>query len=281
MPKVDLRGWVTGAAGLIGSHIVAELGKVQGFEAIPITRSRVDLENQWAVEAAYKKDQPDFIIHCAAYSDTAFCESCPTRAQAGNVMVPAHLASLASRHPFIFFSSDLVFDGGQGNYDEGAPVNPLSVYGRQKVAAEQMILANPGHTVVRTSMTGGRSEGGRGGFDQRLMETWQAGQVTMLFTDEFRNPIAASVTARAVGEILAGQMTGLFHLAGAERLSRFAIGELLAKRYPELRPQLKRGSIRDFAGQARPGDCSLSCKKLQGRLSFELPAFSDWLRQQP
>ena len=71
------------------------------------------------------------------------------------------LAELAAEIPFFFLSTDLVFDGQTGNYDESAPVNPLSIYAETKAAAERIVLANPRHTVLRLSLNGGTSPSGR------------------------------------------------------------------------------------------------------------------------
>jgi dTDP-4-dehydrorhamnose reductase len=69
-----------------------------------------------------------------------------------------------------------------------------------------------------------------------------------LFTDEFRCPIPAVATARAVWELARKNCTGLYHAAGAEKLSRWQIGELLVKRWPEVTAKIEAGSAQDFPG---------------------------------
>ena len=91
--------------------------------------------------------------------------------------------------------------------------------------------------------------------------------------------VFAGVTARATWELVERAPAGLYHVAGAERLSRWRIGELLAARWPELRPRLEAASLRDYAGQPRPPDTSLNCAKAQRSLSFSLPRFSSWLAE--
>src|SRR5262249_25601370 len=155
-------------------------------------------------------------IHCAALSRSPACEAEPSLARRLNVDVTARLARLATEIPFIFFSTDLVFDGRKGNYEEAAEVNPLSVYAETKVEAERVVLANPKHTVIRTSLNCGSSPSGDRGLDEQLCQAWRAGKVLRLFTDEFRCPIPAELTARGVWELAARKQTGLFHLAGSE-----------------------------------------------------------------
>jgi dTDP-4-dehydrorhamnose reductase len=198
-----------------------------------------------------------------------------------NVEVTAVLAELSAHVPFILFSTDLVFDGRKGNYAEGDAANPLSVYAETKLAAEKIILKNPRHTVVRTSLNGGATPSGDRAFNEQMRCAWRQGKRLMMFTDEFRCPMHASVMARAVWELIARGAAGLFHVAGSERLSRWKIGQLIAARCPELHPEIVAGSVRDWKGAPRPPDTSLDCTKAQAILSFPLPRLSDWLAAHP
>lgn len=221
------------------------------------------------------------MLHCAALSRSSECEANPKLARKLNVEVTALLAELAADIPLFFLSTDLVFDGRTGNYDESAPVNPLSVYAETKATAEQVILANPRHTVLRLSLNGGASPTGDRGFNEQMRRAWQAGQTVKLFTDEFRCPIPAEVTARAIWELAARNQPGLYHLAGSERLSRWQIGRLLAARWPQLKPRMEPGSLKEYRGAPRAPDTSLNCAKVQKLLSFRLPGLTEWLSAHP
>lgn len=206
------------------------------------------------------------------------CEKSPELAQKLNVEITSCLSALARDIPLVFLSTDLVFDGRMGNYDENASVNPLSVYGTTKAAAERIVLANPRHTVVRTSLNYGTSPSGDRAFNEELKKLWQNGRNLTLFTDEFRCPIAAEATASAVWDLIAKSKPGLYHLAGAERLSRYRIGELLAAQWPELAVKLEGGSLADYHGPPRAPDTSFNCAKIEGLIGYRLPRFSDWLK---
>jgi dTDP-4-dehydrorhamnose reductase len=214
-------------------------------------------------------------------SKSPVCEKEPALAHRINVEATSHLAELAANIPFVFFSSDLVFDGRQGNYDESAAPNPLSVYARTKAGAERVVLTNPNHTVIRTSLNGGISPAGDRGFNEEIRRAWQEGRMLTFFTDEFRCPIPVVATARAVWELVATNRPGLYHLAGAERLSRWQIGQLLATRWPQISPKMQPGSLKDYRGAPRSPDTSLNCAKIQKLLSFPLPAFTEWLAAHP
>ena len=271
--------WITGAAGLIGSELLRQAKS--SHRVIGLTREQLDLTDSSKVLAAFDRDRPRMIIHCAALSQSPECQANPPLARKLNVDVTALLAELAASIPFIFFSTDLIFDGTTGNYDESAAPNPLSVYGETKVAAERIVMANPQHTIIRTSINGGTSRGGNRGFNEQLRWAWQEGKSLRLFTDEFRSPIPAAVTARAVWELVAAKATGIYHIGGGRKLSRFQIGQLLAARWPGLNPKIEPASRAEHRGAPRPADTSLNCAKAQRLLSFNLPSLADWLSAHP
>lgn len=270
--------WVTGAGGLIGSYIMALAPRVAAdWQVEGITRARLDLADHAAVARVWRQAPPSIVIHCAAMSKAAACEADPAAARTINVEATANLAELARDIPFIFLSTDHVFDGRKGAYVESDPVNPLTWYGRTKADAERRVGANPRHTIVRTSLNAGLSSTGDRSFLEETVSLWKARKPARLFVDEFRSPIPASVTARALWELARRNEPGVYHLAGRDRLSRWEIGHLLAAQYPELAPTCVAGSLQDYQGPPRAPDLSMDCTKLQARLSFQLPGFQEWL----
>ena len=147
--------------------------------------------------------------------------------------------------------------------------------------AGRIVRQHPGHIIVRISLTGGKSPTGDRGFNEEMRNAWAAGKVLNLFVDEYRCPMPAWVAARAAWELLGQGAVGTFHLNGAERLSRLEIGELLARRHPELSPKIVATSRADYQGPPRPPDTSLNCEKVQQLLSFRVPGFSEWLAANP
>lgn len=281
-PQLKSFIWITGAGGLIGNYLVQlALRFAPQFEAVGLTRTQLDLLDFTAVRAAFRSQKPAAIIHCAAMSKSPECQANSALAQKINVESTALLAELAAEIPFVFFSTDLVFNGRKGNYVETDAAEPLSVYAETKLAAEQIVLTNPRHTVIRTSLNGGTSPTGDRGFNEQIRRAWQAGQTPSFFTDEYRSPISAVVTAQATWELLQKNLTGLFHVAGAERLSRAAIGEVLAARWPQLNPRFTVSSLQDYRGAPRSPDTSLNSAKAQAHLSFPLPGLTAWLRENP
>jgi len=229
------RAWVTGAGGLIGNYLVRTAAQfAPQYEVIPLLRGDLDSTDFAAVEKRFAVEQPALVIHCAAISRAAECAADPVGARKLNVDSAAHLAALAEKCGFIFFSSDLVFDGERGKYIESDAPNPLNFYAETKVTAEGIVLSNPRHTVVRVGLNSGQSLTGRRSFNEEMAVIWRGGGSIKLFIDEFRCPIPAAVTARAVWELAAMGGGGVYHLAGSERLSRVEIGRIVAAHYPGL-----------------------------------------------
>ncbi len=246
-----------------------------------LTRAQLDLFDSDAVMREFHADKPQLIVHCAALTKTQECQAKPAFTHRLNVEVTARLTELAAETAFVFFSSDLVFDGLRGNYVESDTINPVGVYAETKAAAERIVLANPRHTVIRTSLNAGKSLTGERAFNEQIRLAFEAGKTLTLFTDEFRCPIPAAVTSRAVWELAGRGATGLFHVAGSERLSRWQIGQLLAARWPQLHPNIEPESLETYQGAPRAPDTSLNCAKAQKLLSFRLPKFSEWLAAHP
>jgi dTDP-4-dehydrorhamnose reductase len=272
------RAMVTGAAGLIGQYVMRSAARwAPGWEVHGLTRADLDLTDQAAVERTWQRIDPHAVIHCAALSRTKDCECQPERARSINVEATACLSRLSKDIPCIFLSSGEVFDGRQGWYREEDAPNPINFYGKTKLEAERLVLENSLHTVLRIVLTAGMSQQGDRSFVEDMCRTAKSGKTLTLYADEFRCPLPAGVIARAVWELAGKNVSGLYHLGGRERLSRWEIGQALLPCYPELQGRLVEGSAASHAGAPRPADLSLNCEKLQAVLSFPIPGFGSWL----
>ena len=270
---------VTGSAGLIGSYFIKNASRwAPSWEVHGLSRADLDLTDHAAAEEAWQRLKPSAVIHCAALSRTKDCEHNPQLARRINVDATAYLARLSKDIPFIFISSGEVFDGQAGWYRETDEPNPINFYGKTKLEAEQLVLQNPRHTVVRIVLTAGTSQNGDRSFVEDMCRSAKSGKSMTLYVDEYRCPLPAGVIARAIWELVGKEAPGLYHLGGCERLSRWEIGQALLPWYPELQDRLMKGSACDHIGAPRPADLSLHCEKLQALLSFPIPGFRSWLK---
>lgn len=270
---------VTGAAGLIGQYFIKNASRwARDWEVHGLSRADLDLTDQQAVDRVWQSLKPSAVIHCAALSRTKDCERDPQQARRINVEATAYLARCSKEIPFVFLSSGEVFDGRAGWYRETDHADPINVYGQTKLEAEQRVLQNPKHTVLRIVLTAGTSLNGNRSFVEEMRRTAASGKTMTLYGDEFRCPLPVGVIARVVWELVRREASGLYHLGGRDRLSRWEIGQALLACYPELQGHLLEGSSADHTDAPRPRDLSLNCDKLQALLSFPIPGFREWLQ---
>lgn len=263
---------------MLGNHLLTTASPMAPeWQPVGLRRQELDLTDFRSVAARFRADRPAAIIHCAAIAHPPLCEREPAIARKTNIEATRCLAELAAEIPLIFFSSDLVFDGRRGSYVETDAPNPLSIYAETKVAAEQIVLGNPRHTVLRLSLNFGKSPSGNRAFNEMIRNDLAAGKNLSVFTDEFRCPTAARVTARASWELLRHRATGLFHLCGADRLSRWQIANLLLPHWPALPGKIQPDTVKNYHGPPRPPDCSMNCAKVQRLLSYRLPGMAEAL----
>lgn len=271
--------WVTGTGGLIGSHVIGVAdAELPGWTVRALARENLDLSNEVEVCRRFKEDSPSAIIHCAALSRSPACQADPALANRLNVEAPALLAKLSADAgaTLVFLSTDLVFDGIQGDYREEDTPNPLSVYGETKAKAERIVARTPRHIILRTSLNAGRSPTGNRSFVEETVSLWREGRQMNLFVDEYRCPIAAEETAKAACAAIRNGLHGVYHLAGREKLSRHEIGTLLATAL-EFPPELIRATtLASYSGPPRPRDTSLNCARLSAALGRPMPSFLEW-----
>jgi len=200
------------------------------------------------------------IIYAAAYSNISSCDQHPLHSHQINVEIPLKLASHCSKtnRAFVYYSSDLVFDGKQAPYDERSLTTPLSLYGQQKSDAEYKILdANPKACVYRLPLLFGEAGCFAGSSLQSMLSTLNNKQSLNLFTDEFRSPARAKAIAEFTWKQL-GEISGLFNLGGPERISRYDMGKILCETFKFPLKWLNPILQSDLPNlKPRPSDCSL------------------------
>ena len=147
-----MRWLVTGAAGMLGTDLVAVL-RGRGHDVVGIDRDSVDITDPEACVGL--ADHFDVVVNCAAFTAVDAAESDEPAAFAVNAVGAANLARAAQRGGarMVQISTDYVFDGtAVAPYAETAPIGPRSAYGRTKAAGEWAVRAEcPDHLVVRTA----------------------------------------------------------------------------------------------------------------------------------
>lgn len=183
-----------------------------------------DLLDRDAIMDAVRRSKALYIIHTAAMTDVDGCEREPDLAWQINVEGTRHVAEAAAALGLhlVFVSTDYVFSGEHGPYRETDAVDPRSVYGKTKLAAEQIIAELcPSAAIARTSTLYGYSPGVRPNF-----VTWLVGQLrekkpVTIVTDQISSPTLAENLAEMLLMLSAKRSSGVYHTVGGEWMSRF------------------------------------------------------------
>jgi dTDP-4-dehydrorhamnose reductase len=214
---------VTGAHGLLGSTLLAELA-LRGIPAVGWSRSDADLARPDLLPAACDRAAPRAIIHCAAWTQVDRAEEHAAECHTLNVDASARLAGWAAQAGamFVYTSSGGVFDGTKASaYDERDTPAPRTVYHRSKFEGETAVrAAHPAALVVRVGwLYGGAPELPRNFVAARIREA--RGQAVIRSTPDFRgSPTWSRDAARRILELLAAGRAGLCHVANDGVASR-------------------------------------------------------------
>jgi dTDP-4-dehydrorhamnose reductase len=287
-----MRVLVTGAGGLLGGRIAALL-QAEGFAVLAAHRRTppppgpravsIELRDTDALERLLDAERPDAIVHAAVLGRVDQCRDGPAQAEATNAALPATIARLCRERGLrlVALSTDMVFAGDRAPLREDDPTGPLSVYGRTKRDGERAVLeTRPGAAVARVALVYGRGHGARGTSSESIAWSLAAGRRAALFTDEFRTPVDAASVADAVARLLRRGGSGLYHLGGPERLSRYELGERVARRFG-LDASLLVASRQDEhpAPEPRPRDVSLDSGRARRELGWEPRPVAEALRE--
>ncbi len=278
-----------GAMGQLGTELQRALSPYGEIAAYDI--HNLNLENTKQVRETIHEVVPDVIVNASAYTAVDQAESEVVKAFAVNGYIPDLFAEEAAKlNAFlIHYSTDYVFDGAKGvPYLEGDKTNPLSVYGKSKLAGEEAIKAgNADYLILRTSWVYSRN---RSSFVTKVLEWARKQEVLKIVSDQVSNPTwartLADITAQLLGKGLDCliERHGLYHVAGNGYASRLD----WAKKIIELDPNKQEQKVReivpaltsDFPTPAqRPLFSALDCSLFQSTFDIPLPKWEDALKQ--
>ena len=190
----------------------------------------LNLEDPEWVEAIFSHHQPQVLLYCHAVCDVPKCEADPEWAYEINVRhLQRVMKALPNQTRLVYVSSDHVF-GGDGTYDEYSPPCPISVYGRTRVEAEQVVLERPQSLVIRTGLAIGPSPNGRTGHLDWLRYRTQRQLPITIVEDEYRSVVWAEDLAVRVMELARGQEAGVRHIIATRTVSRIDLAHYLLNR---------------------------------------------------
>jgi dTDP-4-dehydrorhamnose reductase len=270
---------VTGASGLLGSKI-AKLATLAGYKTYsgyfihqpkngePV---KIDLKAHESVCKTIQEAGVDIIIHCAALTDVDTCEVNRDLAKTINVDGTKSVIKAAndSGSFLAYISTDYVFDGIKGNYTEEDETKPVNFYGYSKLLGEKAVTEeSENYFVARTSVIyGDTPASGKINFALWLIEKLKANKETKILTDQFSSPTLNTNAAEMILEACEKKLNGIYHMAGASRISRYDFAVRLAEKLNLDRNLIKKACAEEMQWKApRPRDSSLNTLKAQNTL---------------
>ncbi len=267
---------MVGGSGFLGKEVTRR-ARLMGHRVTATFRSRIpdvagvgwrslDIRQHEDVVALTTETRPDVIIN-AAFRKADWATTAD-----GGMHVASAAAAVGAR--LVHVSSDAVFSGAAVRYDETSLPDPTTSYGGAKAAAETAIKGlAPTSVIARTSLIIGDGDSQHETFVHALAFGTVAG---FLFTDDVRCPVHVTDLASALLELAASPHAGIHHVAGADAVSRYELGLLIARRDGLDEAVLPTG-LRAGTGLPGPIDVRLDCAKTQERLTTRLRGAREFL----
>lgn len=244
-----MKVFIAGASGLVGSnckqHFTDEGWEVVGsyfsYE-VPDTVFYNTLEPEHADNFDIKVFNPDVIVHCGALTHVDYCEDHQEESYEKTVQSTINLVKLAKECDarFVYISTDYVFDGTDGPYQEDDAVNPVSVYGKHKLEAEQYALNELDNTLVlRVTNVYGDEARGKNFIARIIQQCLDNKKLTLkLPYDQYASPANAWDIARSMRVLLRDNKSGIYHIGGTDYINRVQLALRVLQYFPNAEYEL-------------------------------------------
>ena len=280
---------ITGASGLLGINLALEamrehevIGVDRGkLKSAPFKALKADVLNTDEMDSIFDSINPDWLINCDALANLEKCEEDPIQARILNTDLPAELAiACAQRNiTFVHLSTDSVFDGTkEGIYSEEDEPSPPGIYSKTKLDGERAVQqVNPQAIIARVNFFGW-SLGGRRSLGEFFVNNLSEGRNVNGFTDVIFCPMWVNHLSQTLIEMLEKDLHGLYHVVGAQAMSKYQFGVEVARRFGLRESLIEPQSVERSALTAkRSHNLWLSIHKLSTALGHEIPDFSTGL----
>lgn len=219
---------ITGSGGFIGKNVYRLLNS-NGYEVFGIGRNFkkfvdavVDITNEIDFLTILNFFNPDIIIHSAAMSAVDRCEAEKELAFNSNVLPAKILSEWSLKHDayVVYISTDYVYDGVSGNFNENSNINPVQYYGYTKYLAEKEISRCGNFSILRPTVVYGLDDGGMNFFMQ-LYRNFLDKKIMKVPVDQVSNPTYVRDLSRLILGVVKCQLNGVFVATGNESLNRY------------------------------------------------------------
>lgn len=203
---------ITGCKGQLGYDIVRELNKRGIYDVLALDIDDLDITNKEAVFKLFNDYKPNYVFHCAAWTNVDKAEENIEACQKVNVLGTANLAeaSVLVGAKMAYISTDYVFDGTKdGLYEVDDQVNPLSIYGKTKYDGEKEVRTfNPNHFIVRTSWVFGINGHN---FVKTMLNLAETKKEVNVVSDQIGSPTYTVDLAKTLVDMMESNKYGTYH----------------------------------------------------------------------
>lgn len=288
---------VTGANGFLGYYLVEQLlaknipvtATGKGECRLPFTHDKnfqyleMDFTDPFSVHDVFENIKPDVVVHSGAMSKPDECESNQILAYLVNVEGTVQLLINAadSKSFFVFISTDFVFDGERGMYNEDDIPNPVNYYGRTKLEAEEAVKDYEFEwAIVRTVLVYGKNHSGHNNILKIVKEKLEKGEEYSVVDDQLRTPTYVEDLAKGIVSIIEKKATRIFHLSGKDILTPYQMA-IKAAEYLQLDSSvIKRVTADSFSQPAkRPLKTGFIIDKARKQLNYDPLSFEEGLKK--
>ena len=281
-----MRILITGAFGQLGYALQTTLSKNSDYELICTGRNilegqegiPIDIRNQVGLKEVINSTSPDLVVNLAAMTNVDACEKNPKLAGEINVAGLQHICDSFSGK-IIQLSTDYVFDGKAGPYNEEDQVCPVSIYGKTKLAAEHILLdCNHNNLVVRGNVLYDYSTHTSASFLNWVVSSLKEGKEIKVVEDQYNNPTWTQSMADIIHLCISNDINGIIHWGDADHLSRYDFSKIIAEKF-SLDSSLITPILTEELDQIarRPLQSGLIADKLINMLEVIPPSINDCL----
>jgi dTDP-4-dehydrorhamnose reductase len=295
---------ITGSNGLLGQHLVRLLKQDPANRVIATARGEnrlrdregygyepLDITDRAQVGDVIGKFAPDVIIHAAAMTQVDDCEVKKEACWTANVEATEYLVRAARRceSSFLLVSTDFIFNGEGGPYEEGAVPDPLSYYGMSKLAAE-MLLPSSGlnWAIARTVLVYGVAEDmSRSNIILWVKKSLEEGRKIRVVDDQWRTPtlvqdlaagcmLIAGKLVRTAAEAGAEKKGAIYNISGKDLLTPYQMALQVAKHFGLDASLIEKADASTFSQKAkRPPRTGFVIDKARKELGYEPHSFAE------
>ena len=276
---------ITGASGQLGKALKTLF--TPKYDIIPTSKNYdnyqknyfLDITNPILIRDIVSATSPDIIINLAALTNVDLCEERPDLAFSVNFAGLQNIVEIFNG-PIIQLSTDYVFDGKAGQYNENSSVNPINVYGRTKLEAENFLKENSKDSlIIRTNVLYDYVSESPASFLNWVVKSLQDDKKINVVDDQWNNPTWTNSIAIAIDKAIKFELNGLIHWGDNDYLSRYDFAIKIAETFQlnkKLIKPIKTAELNQIA--PRPLKGGLNMDRAKNILNLEPSNISDCLK---